>query len=1477
MYRLRILLLSLIMVFIVNAQGIFVEPEIYNGTVMDSMRWKGITSADILTIRYDSIDDDFDIYSPTGTTITLTGVDVVETDPIWLADSVDYLLKTAIDSEANLYTLLADVVKFYEVGDDISADETDPIWLADSVDYLLKTAIDSEANLETLLGVAMTSTTEFEVHSNGTGGDHTWIDQDLRIAYSPTWDTLISINAIQMDTTVNGSTQTGEIKWNTTDGTMDIGLYNGVVMQLGQELPFLVKNESGSQIDDGTVCMYAGSVGASGKMKVVPLVADGSTEGAYVLGMATQNIPDNGWGYIVSMGRVRGVPTDGAGVSESWSANDVLYANPSYNGGLTKVEPEAPNLKIALAIVSVVHASNGELIFRTNTGHALATSQDVEISSVADNQFIQYNSTNSRWENSTASHTELADIGTYYTHTSIESFLQFFQGAFLEHFDALVTSDGATVTMSLEQSGSGDLTMITSAGLVDLDCTSPLQTIALTVGSDVSPTENYIYIPQSTGVLTKSTTGWATTEHIKVGYFVVPSAGFVESHGAYVNQNWNDGMQNDGQGHMTHMAERSRFLGAVYKSGINGNGTDGYLTPTASNVELITTAGVVMQMHKHTVPVFSTVLDSSVLVKNWNGNAYHDITNLFDIVADSDGDALSNNKYFNLVLWGVANKGGEFEPMMINLPSGQYTILTNAINDIDGYDDFTIPDLFDNHSSTGYLIARITIQMGTTWSVESTLDLRGTTPQSASGGASGTTINFADNTFTIYDESDVSKIIAFQASGISASTARTLTVPDSNGTIALLANIATRQPLESTLTDIADGTINEDLNNTAYPWASDEIVSTVIHESELSGLETDPVYIADPAFSITSQDLTDIQNLSNTNSGDQDLSGLLLKTAFGDSVLEYIDDTVYNATSWDANLDGATKNAIRDKIESLAGGHDAVSLGTANGLSLSTQELSLALASTSTTGALSDTDWDIFNNKVGTETDPVYIADPAFSITSQDLTDIQNLSNTNSGDQTSIVGITGTSAQFNTANTDGSFAFSGGVFHDGFSDFVANEHIDWTASNGTIHIGNYLESQWTTTGSDIYYNTGAVGIGTASPVSPLEVEAGYTTTGAVFSLGTKETSVEGNDKLGQIDFYAPLEASGSDALLIGASMWTLAEASFNTTRNATSLVFATGASEVATEAMRINSLHNIGLSAVVPASRLDVRGDVDEGILTVSTPQVELTGEEKLGQINFQAPLEASGGDAILAGASIWAISTGTFNVTSNPTSLVLGTGLSEAATGKVYITSGGNVGIGTATPLSKLSIDGGLHVGGDSDAGDNNLLVDGTGIILGPLTHGSPSFSVYQADTSQSGLLTSTYNKLRWDLKDSGADWNDTGFAIGAGGSGGATNSRWTPGVQGLYHFDCSVWLNAGGHADEQLFAIILYINGVKKHENAIKYSGTGNFQSPMLSTTVFMDSNDYAEIYIWQASGSTQRTISSSEVTLLQNYTWWQGYKVQ
>jgi len=59
----------------------------------------------------------------------------------------------------------------------------------------------------------------------------------------------------------------------------------------------------------------------------------------------------------------------------------------------------------------------------------------------------------------------------------------------------------------------------------------------------------------------------------------------------------------------------------------------------------------------------------------------------------------------------------------------------------------------------------------------------------------------------------------------------------------------------------------------------------------------------------------------------------------------------------------ARVNANTNVAANTAARHNAVTIGTANGLSLSTQALSLAAASTSTTGALTSTDWNTFNGK----------------------------------------------------------------------------------------------------------------------------------------------------------------------------------------------------------------------------------------------------------------------------------------------------------------------------------------------------------------------------------------------------------------------------------------------------------------------------------------------------------------------------------
>ena len=75
----------------------------------------------------------------------------------------------------------------------------------------------------------------------------------------------------------------------------------------------------------------------------------------------------------------------------------------------------------------------------------------------------------------------------------------------------------------------------------------------------------------------------------------------------------------------------------------------------------------------------------------------------------------------------------------------------------------------------------------------------------------------------------------------------------------------------------------------------------------------------------------------------------------------------------------------------------------------------------------------------------------------------------------------------------------------------------------------------------------------------------------VLKLTTAETTVVDADQLGRIDFLAPLEASGTDAILVGASIIAEADATFSSSVNSTDLVFSTGDSAAASEKLRRDS------------------------------------------------------------------------------------------------------------------------------------------------------------------------------------------------------------------------------------------------------------------------------------------------------------------
>jgi len=226
---------------------------------------------------------------------------------------------------------------------------------------------------------------------NGGNIDNTVIGATTPVAGS---FTNIAGERIDMDTTPPAQTDAeGRMYWNSDDNakTLNIGMAGGaVVQQVGQETYYRVK--ASAAITNGQTVMFTGTVGASGGLLAAP--ANGLTDATatYFMGVATEDIALNGWGYITHFGVVRGINTTGG--AEAWVDGQILYYNPAVPGGLTKNVPAAPAAKIEVAAV-IYAAANGSLFVRPVIGYSLEDLNDVETASPSNNDVLIY-STN-KW------------------------------------------------------------------------------------------------------------------------------------------------------------------------------------------------------------------------------------------------------------------------------------------------------------------------------------------------------------------------------------------------------------------------------------------------------------------------------------------------------------------------------------------------------------------------------------------------------------------------------------------------------------------------------------------------------------------------------------------------------------------------------------------------------------------------------------------------------------------------------------------------------------------------------------------------------------------------------------------------------------------------------------------------------------------------------------------------------------------------
>ncbi len=443
-------------------------------------------------------------------------------------------------------------------------------------------------------------------------------------------------------------------------------------------------------------------------------------------------------------------------------------------------------------------------------------------------------------------------------------------GYTIENSTVTVTAAGGVITLSIEKSGGGNLTAIFFDGYFEW-VTAP-DTITLTAGSDISPQINYIYLLQSTKVLTVNTSDFPSAEHIPVAVVLCQSAASLQTDGPYKMHAWTDHVENTVENsHLSHLSHWIRHQQATWKSGVVPTLTINAI-PSPDTVIFTSSSGEVSQLHEHTFPAFTGTPD--IYVVNNFAVKFVKITDLNTQLIDSLNVSMAN-KYFSLVIWGVVNQSTGDCKLMCNLPGGSYNTQSGLIADASKYTNFSIPSDF---IGVGFLIAQLQLRhqaaAGGTWTEIDTIDLRGLIPSVAPGGSTAAQTEFIDNTFRILDEGDETKEIAFEASGISASTTRTLTVQDASGTIALsgVANFGTGVQSNTAYAVLCGGTTSTN------PIQSIATVGTAAEVFTSNGAGALPTFQAAAFVPIPCTEVAEGQSMTVNNSYITNSGGLLTMT-----------------------------------------------------------------------------------------------------------------------------------------------------------------------------------------------------------------------------------------------------------------------------------------------------------------------------------------------------------------------------------------------------------------------------------------------------------------------------------------------------------------------------------------------------------------------------------------------------------------------
>ena len=201
---------------------------------------------------------------------------------------------------------------------------------------------------------------------------------------------ILSLDRVGFSLTPAGPAGVGEIVWNDTDKTLDLGLPDGVTLQAGQEVQVRGLNNSGSTMLNGQAVYISG---ASGNRLVFSKAQANQVTADKTLAVLTQDIANNAQGQATVIGLVRDLNTSGfAEGAELWVSASVL-------GGLTQTKPAPPNNAVRVGFCVRSHASIGSIFVRVQNIEMLSDLHDLNITNPLDGDIIEYDSATSTWIN----------------------------------------------------------------------------------------------------------------------------------------------------------------------------------------------------------------------------------------------------------------------------------------------------------------------------------------------------------------------------------------------------------------------------------------------------------------------------------------------------------------------------------------------------------------------------------------------------------------------------------------------------------------------------------------------------------------------------------------------------------------------------------------------------------------------------------------------------------------------------------------------------------------------------------------------------------------------------------------------------------------------------------------------------------------------------------------------------------------------